>query len=101
MKKWYEVHNYAQGDEYITEGSDINNTDNVWTTKIPWDFKPADGYEPSKPYRFSTKVEATRIKDQIKAVRLDEWNRNSHIYKIYGDKKPSWKVYSFSEQTGE
>ena len=97
MKKWYEVHNYAGGDEYITEGSDINNTDNVWTTRIPWDFKPADGYEPSKPYRFATRTEAVKLKDQIKSARLAEWDKNKYIYMRYGDKKPNWKVYSFTE----
>lgn len=94
--KWYEIHNYVQGDEYITESSNINNTDDIWTTKIPYGFKPLD--EPSKPYKFFSRQEATRIKDMIKNARLDEWDKNQYIYRIYGDKKPNWKVYSFSDE---
>lgn len=94
--KWYEIHNYVQGDEYITESSNVNNTDDIWTTKIPYDFKPLD--EPSKPYKFFSRQEAIRIKDMIKNARLDEWDKNQYIYKIYGDKKPNWKVYSFSDE---
>lgn len=93
--KHYEIHNYAQGDEYITESSDLSNIDDIWTTKIPWDFKPAEGYFPTPPLKFYNRKEAVRIKDMIKSARLDEWNRNSYIYKRYGDRKPNWKVYEF------
>lgn len=96
--KWYEVHSYSEGDEYITESSNINNIEDIWTTKIPWDFKPADGYEPSKPYKFDKKSEATRIKDALKSARLNEWNKNKYIYTRFGDKKPNWKVYTYENQ---
>ena len=35
MNKWYEVHNYANGNEYVNEDSDISEPEKVWTTPIP------------------------------------------------------------------
>ena len=93
--KWYEIHNYSDGDEYVTESSNISNIEDIWTTKIPWNFKKAEDYEPTNPYRFNKKTDAIRIKDALKSARIEEWNRNKHIYIRYGDKKPNWKIYSF------
>jgi len=94
--KWYEVHNYANGNEYVNEDSDITDIERIWTTNIPWNFKPHEDYEPTKPYQFMSRSDALRIKDALQSVRLDDWARNKMTYILRSpERKPAWKIYKF------
>ena len=42
---------------------------------------------------FAKRGDAVSLLDQLKRHRLNDWRVNGHIYKIYGKKKPAWKIY--------
>jgi len=99
---YYELHNYANGDEFISENSniDFNNLDfeEIWTTNVPFDFKKNEDRVIPKPYRFNNKNQAKLILDAIKNARLIEYEKNKYYYKITGGKKPSWKIYKIDNE---
>ena len=94
MNRWYEVHNYADGNEYVNENSDISDPEKVWTTPIPWGFKPNEDYSPTPPYRFSRRADAVRIKDALQSVRLDLWRNTRNSLWGPRESRPNWKVYT-------
>lgn len=91
----YELHNYSECNEYVNCDSVISNLDEVWTTQIPNNYKPTEDEQPkpTKPYMFAKRGDAVSLLDQLKSHRLNDWRVNGHIYKIYGKKKPAWKIY--------
>jgi hypothetical protein len=87
----YIIAEYAYDREAWEYVSEIGATpDDTWTTRVPHDYK---GDEARPPFAFTKKVDAQRILDTLRAARLAEWEKNSHIYKIYGRRKPVWKIY--------
>lgn len=88
----YEIHNYADGNEYINIDSDPFDITKVWTTLIPYNYNIENG-EPTKPLQFIKRVHALALLDQIKRERLLDWQKNEFIYMRYGKKKPTWKIY--------
>lgn len=103
MSKWYEVHNYADGNEYVNQDSDISDIEKIWTTNIPWHFKPreVDDELPTPPYRFARRTDAVQIKDALQSARLDDWDRNRHVHTILGHRRPKWKVYTHVVDTAQ
>lgn len=93
----YQIHNYAEGNEYINIDSDITDINEIWTTWVPYNFTPSDDDKPTKPFQFAKRSEAVIILDQIKNSRLADWNKYESQYKIMGKKKPAWKIYKIEE----
>lgn len=97
----YELHNYSDCNEYVNSESTITTIEGIWTTQVPNNYKPVEGEQPTKPYRFTKRADAVSILDQLKSHRLNDWRQNSHIYKSMGYKKPSWKIYKIFEESLE
>lgn len=90
----YELHNYAECDEYVNVDSDPSDVSKVWTTMIPYNYIPHPEDPVTKPLRFAKRVDALALLDQIKRERLNDWNENEFMYKRFTDKKkPCWKIY--------
>jgi len=89
----YEIHNYVNGNEYINIDSDVSDHNKIWTTLIPYNHTPDETNQPTKPFQFAKKSDATIVLDQIKNVRLTDWQRNEIQNKLLGIKKPAWKIY--------
>ena len=94
MPHHYEIHNYAEGNEYVNVDSVITNIEEIWTTQIPSNYKPnADAEQPTKPYMFDKRADALSLLDQLKSHRLQDWRKNEMIYRRCGKQKPVWKIY--------
>lgn len=96
--KYYQVANYANGFEYVNESSDISDVEKIWTTAIPWNFKPHEDYQPTPPFKFTKRSDAVRIKDAIHSCRKQLFKEDRKYYKMYNDERsPQWKVYTIEE----
>lgn len=98
--QYYELHNYAEGNEYVNVDSDPTNVASVWTTLVPYNYNPDLG-KPTKPLQFKKRVDALALLDQIKRERLLDWSENEFTYKRYGKKKPVWKIYKVVDTSVE
>ncbi len=92
--KYYEVHNYANGNEYVNENSDITDAEKTWTTDIPWNYKPYEDDDITPPYKFTNRGDAVRIKDALHEVRMQR-HKEYRRYISYTTRAPKWKVYTF------
>jgi hypothetical protein len=92
--KYYEVHNYVNGNEYVNEDSDITSEERVWTTDIPWNFNPDIDNVITPPYKFNNRGDAIRIKDALQSVRMQHY-KESRFYVVSRERSPKWKVYTF------
>ena len=66
-----------------------------WVSCVPLCTKKLHELDsPPTPIKyFATKSEAKEYLDVIRAYRLEEWNKNRHLYIINGYSKPQWKIY--------
>jgi hypothetical protein len=88
----YQIHNYADGNEYVNIDSDPSDVASVWTTLVPYNYNPENG-KATKPLQFTKRVDALALLHQIKRERLLDWSKNEFTYIRYGKKKPAWKIY--------
>lgn len=93
--KYYQVANYANSFEYVNENSDISDVEKVWTTDVPWHYKPqSDDETPTPPYRFTKRSDAVRIKDALQSCRKEIFTENRRYNMFSKDRPPQWKVYT-------
>ena len=96
---YYELHNYAECNEYVNIDSNPADVSDVWTTMVPHNYNPQHNDKPTKPLRFSKRVDALALLNQIKRERLLDWSKNEFTYKRYGKKKPAWKIYKVVDES--
>jgi len=97
MKKYIVVERNRKWDSFDLINEDTNGLGEIWESHIPYKLN-IEERDRIKPLIFDNRSEAVKYKDKIQSDHNRGWLENSHIYKMYGDSKPKWKV---EEYTGE
>ena len=95
--KKYKICDYNhRPDSYSYVNADSTSPLDGWITTVPLCEKELKNLEcdPTPIKHFSTKSEAKEYLDIIKNYRMNDWEKNRHIYMVNGYKKPQWKIYS-------
>ena len=81
--------------QYLNQ--DTTDPEEIWTTMCPKTKSLEDEVSPTLPKLFDTKKEAKRYLTEIKRQSRADWAENSHIYRMYGFRKPQWDIYPYGE----
>ena len=99
--KKYKICDYNHyPDQYSYINSDTKDPEDGWVTTVPINKKDFLKLKetPTPIKLFSTKGEAKEYLDIIKHHRNNDWDKNEHIYRVNGYKKPQWKIYQVNEK---
>lgn len=97
--KKYKICDYNHSPHmYYYVNSDSTNPMDGWVTAIPIYKKEIDDLKerPTPVKYFDTKSEAKEYLDVVRSMRLNDWEKNQHIYMVNGYRKPQWKIYEES-----
>lgn len=95
MKKYIVVERSSRWDtfDFINDGT--TGLSDIWHTHCPYKI---DESEKSRlaPLVFDSKSDATKYKDAQQSWASHDWDQNGMYHRMYGNKKPKWKVEEYS-----
>lgn len=94
MKKYVIVERNRKWNSFDFVNDTTKGLDEIWETHCPYKLSE-DEKSRLKPLIFDSRAEAVKYKNKLQSDHNRGWTENSHIYKMYGDSKPKWKVEEY------